>query len=695
VPDPIVDELRRLAGPDLYRRNAFHVSGLLAGADARTTRQVAQRLRAALEVGADIDLGTATSRDPHEIQAACDLILGDPRRRLVHELFAPWGDDVSGCGCPRELHTKHDDAVAAHSEAIRREQDSGTPDVEWNRAWQSWSKVVDNLAPHLESRVRALDDRQLDRSAVAGIERELPRALVLPTIELAVSGRAERAGTLAKVARKFPRAEQLHRRLLEAAAVSLYEELEERRTAIARRIGDEPADPIVGEIERELLPKLRRLDALLPPGENHRTSALHDQLAILLNNCAVDLMNRGEVGDGRAVRWLDRATKLAIDQREHDLIDENRQALIESQAAMQEFRQQVDYIYRVQGKYAAQRVLKRARRQTPSTSIQAEIDQMLAEIEAGTFSSAYPSSRTRKPRPVSSRPVSPRRRRRRRVLAWLLVLALIAFGAWNWWPRKAEVAGDTIAGNAPVGTCLTGESRGWLEDPGKLRVGDCDDEHWGEILGYVQLTRVPAAYPGDVQAEALGNFLCGEALAQQRLDPAEYRVIPVHAPAERWNNGKNASKYENYAACVVRRRDGQDLPPGVVTKPSEPKVAKPVAMELIASNPGNNAPVGTCVQKPFTGVPVELVTVVRCSEWHWAQVFAYPTIYRADQQFPGDSEVNAVARKACASTIPSLLGFATRVGPPAYTSWEDPDRAKYAYCLVHRVDNKPFKGALK
>ncbi|WP_327640567.1 septum formation family protein [Kribbella sp. NBC_00482] len=693
--DPIVDELRRLAGPELYRRNAFRISGLLADANARTARQVAQRLRAALEVGADIDLGTATSRDPHEIQAACDLILGDPRRRLVHEVFAPWGDDVSRCGCESLVHRMHDSAVAAHSATIGLEQDGGRPDDEWKAVWQIWSLFLAGAPAHLESRVRELDDPQLDRAAVAAIEAELPRTLVQPLVDLAVTGPLDRAGTLVDIAGRFPNAERLHRRLVEAAAAPLYEDLEERRTQVARRIGEEPVDPIVAEIERDLLPQLQRLDALLPSKDNHRTSALHDQLAILLNNCAVDLMNRGKAADGRAERWLDRAGKLVIDQRDRDLIDENRQAMLEKQRAMREFREQVDYLFRMRGKYAAQRLLRQARAQTSSPSVRAEIDQMLAEISAGTFNALYSPSPQAKTRPVPPKP-----RRRRRLLAWLLVLALIAVGVWHWWPQKISISNDKISDNAPAGTCLDAQSNGWQTSPTDLRGADCDSLHWAEILGYVQITKVPAAYPGDVQANALGQFLCGEALVQQRLNESEYDVTAIHAPAQRWNNGKNASKYENYAACVVQRHDRLDIGNDRVTRPDEPKAPKPVAMDLDATKVADNAPVGTCVRDRVNGqvtdgALTDKVKIVRCSEWHWGQIFGYPTLYQAGQSFPGDSEVDAASRSACASKIPSLRGFATWVGPPSYPSWEDLKQAKYAVCLVHRADNKPFKGAAK
>ncbi|MGZ0148214.1 hypothetical protein ACXJJ3_14170 [Kribbella sp. WER1] len=686
MPDPIADELRRLAGPDLYRRNAFRISGLLADADARTARQVAQRLRAALAVGADVDLGTATSRDPHEIQAACDLILGDPRRRLVHEMFAPWGDDVSSCGCSPTLHRNHDAAVAAHSSAISKEQDGGRPDVDWNSAWQSWSKVVGASTAHLESRVRDLDDRQLDRTAVTGLERELPRTLVQPAVDLAVAAPLKRAGVLVKLARKFPQAEQLHRRLLESAAAPFYEDLEDRRTRIAQRIGIDPADGIVDEIEKELLPKLRRLDALLPSKENHRTSGLHDQVAILLNNCAVDLMNRGEDADGRAERWLDLASRIAIDQREHDLINENRQGIGETQRAIRDFRDRVYAIQRAQGKSAATRVLRSIRHSTTSPTVIAEIDRMLAEFGRGTT--------TRKRQPVRGpvrRPVYVRRRPWRRVWVVLIIaLALIALSLWRWWPRHVDVFNQKIADNPPAGVCLGKPG----DDPTALRKGNCDADHWGEVIAYVPITKVPSAYPGDVQANALAYFACGEAVAQQHLDHSGFTVQAFYAGAKDWNDGKHATSYENYATCVIHHEDGEPMVAGAAARPDAPKTSQPVLMSLFARDRAQNAPVGTCVQKLPAGDASVDVGIVRCTEWHWAQIVSYPTIYPAGTPWPGDDAVVARARKTCSRGIPGRPGFATTPGSPDHSWWSEPKQVMYAYCLVHRADDKPFKGAL-
>jgi hypothetical protein len=280
-------------------------------------------------------------------------------------------------------------------------------------------------------------------------------------------------------------------------------------------------------------------------------------------------------------------------------------------------------------------------------------------------------------------------------VVWLIVLALIGLGVWHWWPRKVNVYNEKIAANAPAGTCLGKQADDWLSKPTKLRGVDCDKQHWGEVLAYVRISKTPAPYPGDAQTTALADFQCGEALAQQHLNPAVYDVNTILAPAQYWNTGKNQSKYENYASCVIHRHDNLDIPPGGVAKPSLPNVPRPVSMNLFATDIAQNAPVGACVRDPIPDELTKPVAIVRCTEWHWAQIVGYPTLYRSGQPWPGDDAVIAQAQQTCKREIPSLPGFTTWAGSPDASWWSEPKQVKYAYCLVHRVDDKPFKGALK
>jgi hypothetical protein len=530
VTDAITGELRALAGPDLYRRNAFRITGLLATVDRRTTRQVVQRLRAALQVGADVDLGPNASSDPDEIQTACDLILGDPRRRLVHEVFAPWDDEVSKCGCPVTIHRRHDAAVKAHATAIEAEltNDPKVPVLDrrvlWNDAGRVWEQVLESTEfwGHLDHRVRELDDRQLDRSALDLIDDEIHRTLLKPLTDLALTTKTKPA-RLVEIARRWPVPDALVDQQLQTAANPLYDELEELRLGLTRRFREEAADTIAAEIERDVVPKLGKLDVLLPPARHHRTATLHDQFALLLNNCAIQLLDRGEVMDGRAKNWLDAAARLAIDPRDLELIKSNRDTLLASSASLRDFEEQVLQLLRLRGKSAAIGLLRQVRRENDSPMILAEIDRMLREISNGTFGKRVPTNAGGPRQPgypdYSSSPgyYRPRRRWGRKLL-WILLLAAIIWAIARWGPfggTTMSLYSDKIADNAKPGTCLDKQPDDWLAKPTEVPIRDCDDPHSAEVLAYVQLSKVPWPYPGDAQANALATFQCGEKLAQQ------------------------------------------------------------------------------------------------------------------------------------------------------------------------------------
>lgn len=651
VTDAITGELRALAGPELYRRNAFRISGLQATVDRRTTRQVVQRLSAALQVGADVDLGPDASSDPVEIQAACDLILGDPRRRLVHEVFAPWGDDVSKCGCPLATHQLHDAAVHKHAAAIERELTGGGDALElrdrrWDAAGEAWKELLDGSGfwDHLDFRVSELDDRQLDLSASDLIEDELPRTLLKPVVDLVVAN--PRPARLAANARRWPAPEPMIDLMLEAAASPLYDELEERRIAVTRQSRESSAETIAPEIERDLVPKLQVLEAIVPAGRHHRTGHLHDQFALLLNNAAVELIDRRQVTDGRAEKWLTAAAKLVKDPRERDLIKTNLETL--------------------------------------RTNMQVG-----ALLGTGRQSPGYSLDRTYY--------YSPYRRRRRwpRVLFWLLVIAAIVYGVTRcgpWGAVTASLYSAKIADNAPVGTCLAKQTD-WAAKPGEVRLADCDDNHWAEVLAYVPITGVPALYPGADQANALARFQCEEARERQEMPANTFVTEFVVAPAEHWNDGKNQTSYENYASCIVRRADGESISAGQEVNKDVAAAATVVRMNVFSTDVAANAPIGLCIQQEGRTGNDE-VPVVRCESRHWAQVFGYPVIFKPGEKWPGDDAVYAKAKKACAKLIPRLPGYTTRVGWPDRSWWNDPKRAVYTYCLVHRADNQLTVGKI-
>lgn len=247
--------LLEAAGPQMYRRNAFRITGLPTYADRRTVRQRQQRITPALELGADVDLGHSLPVGLDEVRAAFDRILGDPRRRLVDELFWLWdaegtangsangsgsangnGSARPTCECPRSLHTDHDAAVRAHSAALDMSTDdlsAGWGDSEatqlWTEASRLWGQVLRRAVfwDHVRHRIAVLDDRQLDESVIDTLRDAMPATLVKPLIELAstASNTADRL-LLTKLAHGWPLVpSSLVEDQLEEAAAPHYESL--------------------------------------------------------------------------------------------------------------------------------------------------------------------------------------------------------------------------------------------------------------------------------------------------------------------------------------------------------------------------------------------------------------------------------------------------------------------------------------
>ncbi|MEU0454685.1 hypothetical protein ABZ322_17030, partial [Streptomyces sp. NPDC006129] len=112
---PLVRErLRELSGPDLYRRNAFRVTGASTCAARRVLVRRRQQIATAAKAG--VAVGSADA-GPEDLRAAFD-VLDHPQRRIVDELFWLWDAPDATCPCEPELHRQHDAAVRAHARAL-------------------------------------------------------------------------------------------------------------------------------------------------------------------------------------------------------------------------------------------------------------------------------------------------------------------------------------------------------------------------------------------------------------------------------------------------------------------------------------------------------------------------------------------------------------------------------------------------
>jgi hypothetical protein len=331
--------LREIAGPQLYRSNAFRIAGLPTDADRKTVRQRQRQVIPALEAGADVDLGHRLPVRLTEVRAAFDRLLNDPHRRLVDELFWLWGPSNADCGCITSLHEYHDTAVHAHSAALdlnaKGENLTSTELDEaerlWSTAGEMWGKVLRRAAfwDHVRARITALDERQLDESVIDVLRDQVPLTLLKPLIELAAETSGRAGSWLAEQARHWPAVPRhVIDEQLEQAAAPFYDAARNATKKAATTLDEGQPAQAASAVYQEVMPQLRRLEELVPHHGHRRTARARDAAALVLNNCATVLIDRiGPLAKQQADEWLGTARDLASDSQALHTIDANKATL--------------------------------------------------------------------------------------------------------------------------------------------------------------------------------------------------------------------------------------------------------------------------------------------------------------------------------------------------------------------------------
>jgi putative regulator of septum formation len=702
VTDPTRSGLREISTPQLYRRNAFRITGLPTDADRRTVRQRRQRITTLLEVGADVDLGHGLPVDPQEVAQAFDLILGDPRRRLVDELFWLWDTEDATCACSRNLHRDHDAAVRAHSSALDLEEVadklSGEQlrklDNAWSQAARQWARQLRRAAfwDHVRHRISALDDKQLDESAVDLLRGELPTVLVKPLIQLAGAAQG-RQDQLSRHARDWPVPAGVVGDLLERAAEPLYAQIEADLAQATGQLRDGPPQAPAGLLDRTVGPRLARLDTLVPADQHRRTARVRNDVAVLYNNCATKLIDELGPDAGLSARtWLASARKLATDPTTIATIGQNDAMLTEIVAAFEVIRDRVAQFTALGRRDLAQRYLRDIRRRMVGAPGVDEIDRMLADL-GGRAPGVRPAPSARRPS-----------RRRLSRLVWLLVWALVLYGAYRLLfgggggedPVGVRVFAATMADNAPAGTCIA-DRAGWQGDKASVPSVPCDREHWGEILGYVPLGG-PSAYPGDDAVRQQAGYLCAWRRAEQGLEDKAYVVESLYPDREAWDTGGRT--VDNYITCLLRRADDRALPEHRLVDPGRaPTGDGAVTLSMFQADLSLNPPVGSCIADQASyDKDRNQVSFAPCERHHWGEIVGYPVLYPPGTPWPGDKAVYAAADAACRKVNAARKWDASyyyHVTWPAQQVFTgSPGQRKYAACTISRADGKPLIGHL-
>ncbi|MCE6996029.1 hypothetical protein LZG04_14625 [Saccharothrix sp. S26] len=377
--------LLEVAGPDLYRRNPFRVTGLRTDAPPREVRA-----RRQLAVGVSALVGTAPQRDerlplpedpgPEQVRSAFDE-LGRGWHRLVGELFWWWGEP-GGCGCAEVVHRLHDDAVHAHAAVLDLEA-GGEPGNGskrarlWREAAQAWGFALahQDFWSHVDHRVRALADRSLDQSTVDAVREAFARALLGPQVALAAArGDAELAGLIGEW--------RLDADVLADARALAARPLVDRLKALIGEFGDLVEARQFGVTARrapaELAEAVRRLEVALPHRSNPGTARLREQAAVVLNNCALAMLDQRKPDLLRVKALLAEAERLAVDEQTRRTVRANFESVEDGSASVR-----VDGIDKMLagGQYlTVARILGQARKRITNPRERARIDFLLREI---------------------------------------------------------------------------------------------------------------------------------------------------------------------------------------------------------------------------------------------------------------------------------------------------------------------------
>lgn len=324
----LVDAALKMASPELFRRNAFRLLGLPAGASQQQVTRRRQELALEAKLGGGEDGGGAAGMvlpvvpppDEDALREAARR-LRDPEGRFLDELFWPWPlragagpdegllalehGDVQGAIAAWELASETPEGgVASHNLAVvyhlmvldieclgEREALSKAQvkqkQAYWLRAVGFWRKVCDDdgFWAAATARAQRLRDPRLDGEAVAALRAGLPEVLLGINARLAArAAQAKNAGEArwhADLVRGANLAAEAAERALVAAAGPARDAVKALCAASDQKVEAAPGQggAAAGSLMDAAVAPLAVLDALLPP-DHQVLAAVRDEIVL-------------------------------------------------------------------------------------------------------------------------------------------------------------------------------------------------------------------------------------------------------------------------------------------------------------------------------------------------------------------------------------------------------------------------------
>ncbi|MEU6712851.1 hypothetical protein ABZ897_15325 [Nonomuraea sp. NPDC046802] len=341
--------------PDLYRENAFRITGLPVRATTRDIRRHADKLRLMESIGrSGASEGVLPPAQPPDEDARRRAAqrLRDPVSRLVDELFWLWpmaeGETDAAMAAllkgepqdalrvwerttkqPAKAVAVHNIAVLSHFWALDADELDENAGRLWKRAYKCWGEVIadDFFWDLMRARAKELDDPRLTGGTVRRMREDLPAALLAINAQLAAS--AARDGRLKDSRGHISgmSASGFASELVDEARRGAVEHETSRIKALcenawqAVKADPERGDELAERLLDEAKPLLRVVTGVL--SDDHRAvREAGDDLALAVLGCVVAYVNSAE-GYQRSLDLLEPALALANTESVRDRVQKN------------------------------------------------------------------------------------------------------------------------------------------------------------------------------------------------------------------------------------------------------------------------------------------------------------------------------------------------------------------------------------